>query len=192
MRPFKKSKQTPKPESAEDEVHLHPLCDAAKHVRSGCNQTQQAFAERLGTTIMTVSRWETGKTIPQDSAILTRLAAAARSIGFSDEAREFDKANPQSHTYPGSGLNPPEGHPWMGYGFVQSRIMAIARTVAMYDKERLPQLEAAAGPWVEIVDNIFREAGEIWEIDYPVIDRRLCNLGDVQAWEQLYRKEQDQ
>ena len=89
---------------------LDSLCIAAKRVRLGYRETQQAFAVRLGCSVYTVSKWETGRISPTNPLILSKLASAARDIGYVDEAKRFEKFLPQAPD--GSSLAPPAEPLW--------------------------------------------------------------------------------
>jgi transcriptional regulator with XRE-family HTH domain len=75
----------PKDSSAAD------LCAAVKRVRLALGEAQEAFSRRVGLSAMTVSKFELGKQVPRDRAVLAHLAKAARAAGLEAEAGLFEQ-----------------------------------------------------------------------------------------------------
>jgi transcriptional regulator with XRE-family HTH domain len=89
---------------------LPPLSLAVKRVRQKYGDSQEAFAQRLALSNMTVSKFERGVNIPRDALVLERLSAAAKAVELTTEADQFTAAYTEAigvemvnRIYPGRG-----------------------------------------------------------------------------------------
>ena len=72
-------------------VQKDVISDAVRRLRIAFGETQQRFAERLGTALITVTRWETSRPPTTDSA-LDQLEKLARDKGLEEYAEVFKSA----------------------------------------------------------------------------------------------------
>jgi transcriptional regulator with XRE-family HTH domain len=80
------SRRKPKPNVGAPEV-----CTAIRRVREASRLTQQAFAEKLGTAVMTLSKWENGIRQPRDPEVFRRLWGLAATAGLAVEQKLFEE-----------------------------------------------------------------------------------------------------
>jgi transcriptional regulator with XRE-family HTH domain len=64
-----------------------PVCEAVRKLRLALNESQEAFARRMGTAVRTVTRWETVR--PPRGKKLDGLVRVARENGLDDQAHGF-------------------------------------------------------------------------------------------------------
>jgi transcriptional regulator with XRE-family HTH domain len=145
----KKSKYEPKPQREPEK--LDPLCVAVRQVRLARRETQEAFARRIHVSMMTVSKFETGRLIPRGDATLTSLLAAAFEAGCEEEARVFAAAEHELELKRRAVEYPRTVE-------VKSRqelrlLTALAHTIQNYP-ERIPTIEAVLKPALEYVDQV--------------------------------------
>jgi transcriptional regulator with XRE-family HTH domain len=142
---------------------------AVKAVREASRISQEAFAQQIGTTATSISRIERGLQTPASFDTLNRLEKVARDLGLAQEAGLFDEARSALRF---TAYRPPEHHGDADptYPLPQWRLGLAARLAAAYFPERLPAIEEALRPAVEIVDEVLRSTNES-EIDYAQMER---------------------
>ena len=69
----------------------NPVSDAVRKLRESLNQTQQEFAQRLGTAITTIARWETTRP-PKGKALSDLSALAHDSAALNSDSKQGDSA----------------------------------------------------------------------------------------------------
>jgi transcriptional regulator with XRE-family HTH domain len=69
---------------------LPELCAAVKKLRATAGWSQERMGRHVGLALQTVYRFETGKQIPRDYGVLTRLRDCAIALGLTEEANLFD------------------------------------------------------------------------------------------------------
>jgi transcriptional regulator with XRE-family HTH domain len=67
------------------------MCAAIRRVREASGLTQQAFAQKLGTGLMTLSKWETGKHKPRSPQVFRLLWGLAGKAGLAEEQVLFEQ-----------------------------------------------------------------------------------------------------
>lgn len=71
------------------------ISKAIKETRKECILSQTAFAKELGVTQLTITRWETGKTVPNYAAMKRMLAYCEKcgidTTKLSEAWKELDK-----------------------------------------------------------------------------------------------------
>jgi transcriptional regulator with XRE-family HTH domain len=67
------------------------IAEAIRQIRTETGETQEKFAKRLGVSVFTIAKYETGVHQPKAS-IVTKLALQAQSAGLPDLAVLFEKA----------------------------------------------------------------------------------------------------
>ena len=88
----------PKPKTSTPKVtksrrkSVPPLCAAVREVRLAYGDSQQRFAERLGTSLVSVNRWELGHQEPAALSFLALLRDLAGSRKLEEPARLFAEA----------------------------------------------------------------------------------------------------
>ena len=66
---------------------LHELSQAVRELRAALKLTQQGFAQRLGTAVRTIARWENNQ--PPHGRALVQLAQLAQAKGLQPVANKF-------------------------------------------------------------------------------------------------------
>jgi transcriptional regulator with XRE-family HTH domain len=167
---------------------LPPLCMAVKRVRESYGDTLQRFAERLGCSMDSVSRFERGR-VPKDREILMNLSIQAQVKGLAREARLFSDA----------ALASPRARRWEDVYPVPHQIslsdmptlmariwrLTMAAQIAVYHPESLADMEAAwaeAGSWpLAVVDEALEGAGDPREWDQVALGLRVRQLAEEKA-----------
>jgi transcriptional regulator with XRE-family HTH domain len=170
-------------------LKLPPLSAAVKRTREAFGDTQERFARRIDVAVMTVSRFETGRAEPREPRILMRLINAAREIDLMAEAKEFETAYLEAEN--GRAIDRFHSdrafvHPALSamacglaaYSLQQWRLMAAARTAALYYPDRVAAIERAAGPALTLVDSVLKETDETKALDYSALDLALNALAE--------------
>src|SRR5215831_837410 len=80
------------PETPKTPPSLPVLSQAVKATRLAYDESQATFAQRVGLTAMTVSKFERGETVPRDPAVLESLSRAAEEANLNAEAEQFAMA----------------------------------------------------------------------------------------------------
>ena len=153
-----------------------PLCQAVKTTRQGYQESQASFAQRVGLSAMTVSKFERGETVPRDPAVLQALSRAAKEANLNAEAEQFAMACREAlnieavnRMYPGRSIAavqpvvPPQVQQNIGTAVAfqtvpEWRLLMIALSAARYDSKTAEALEAAGGPVRAIVDEVLQDA----------------------------------
>jgi transcriptional regulator with XRE-family HTH domain len=143
---------------------LPVLCAAVKRTREAYQESQAVFAQRVGLSAMTVSKFERGETMPRDPAVLQALSQAAHDINLKSDAERFVAAREEAlsigavnRMYPG----PPAIKPTMSVSFQTApewRLMMIALFAVRYYPETVKAIEAASGPVRAVVDQVRQNA----------------------------------
>src|SRR5215467_4848183 len=114
---------------------------AVKAVREASRISQEAFAQRLGTTATSISRIERGLQTPASFDALNRLEKMARDLGLTKEAGLFDEA--RSALRFTAYRSPERQDAGLVYPLPQWRLAIAARIAAAYFPEHLPAIENA-------------------------------------------------
>jgi transcriptional regulator with XRE-family HTH domain len=174
---------------------LPPLCAAVKRVRAAYGDTLQRFAERVGISMNSLSRFELGKQVPADHGVLKRLEHAARERGLREESVLFlragyiDTGNLLLSCQPRESAAPIAPT----YSPLEWRLMQAARVAIRLYPESARAIEKAAGPALGLVDEVLRsaDAADLTPEFYEGLERRLTLLADRRAFENL-KQEKDQ
>jgi hypothetical protein len=135
---------------------------------------------------MTISRWERGQQLPSDFHVLNQLEKMARDLGLEAEAAVFDRARSALRF---TAYRPPEREdPALTYPLPQWRLAMAARIAAAYFPARLPAIEEALGPAIEIVDEILRCTNEI---DYDCMAREVVSRAERRTLQDFKREASD-
>src|SRR5215471_5454517 len=164
---------------------LPEIALAVKAVREACRISQEAFAQQLGTTATSISRIERGLQTPASFDTLNRLEKAARDLGLTKEAALFDEA--RSALRFTAYRSPERQDAGLGYQLPQWRLAIAARIAAAYFPERLPAIEEALRPAIELVDEVLRSTDED-EIDYSRMDREVFSRAERRMMKDLKRE----
>lgn len=152
-----------------------PLGDAIRRVRQACGWSQQALAEKLGTAVMTLSKWERDLFRPRNAAVLRLLRSFAYDAQLAKEEKQFSEALKTATNSPISARFEPQAPSPLEW-----RMMQMARLIVDYFPELLPAFEAAAGPVAALVDEVMAEVnvGErrVSVQFYLDLERRLHEL----------------
>jgi transcriptional regulator with XRE-family HTH domain len=138
---------------------------AVKTTRQAYRESQATFAQRVGLSAMTVSKFERGETVPRDPAVLQALSRAADEVNLHAEAEQFAAACKESlaiesvnRMYPGPQFT---GQPRLAIGFQtlpEWRLLTIGLFASRYDPKTAQEMEAAGGPVRGIVDEVLKNA----------------------------------
>jgi transcriptional regulator with XRE-family HTH domain len=161
------------------------LSIAVLRVREAAGDSQEIFARRLGTTATSISRIERGQQTPASFDVLNRLEKMARDLELTDEAALFDEARSKvrfnAYKAPGLADEPTFSLPvW--------RLTIAARIAAAYFPERLPAIEEALRPAVDIVDEVLRSIDDESEIDYSRMEREVFSRAERRTLQYLRRE----
>ncbi len=159
---------------------------AVKRTREACHESQDVFAQRLGTTSTSVSRIERGLQTPAGFDLLNRLESTARDLGLTKEAGLFDEARSGAIRFrayqPSVEASEPVPLP-------QWRLATAVRLAAVYFPERLPEIAQALAGELAVVDAILRSAVQL---DYRRLEREIFSLAEQHTLEQLKRGGRDE
>ena len=147
--------------------------------------SQEAFAQRLATTATSVSRIERGVQTPGSFDLLNRLENIARDLGLAEEANLFDEA--RSALRFTAYRSPERQDAVLVQSLPQWRLATAARIAAAYFPERLPAIEEALRPAIEIVDEAIRATDDI-EIDYSRMERDVLSRAERRKLQDLKRE----
>jgi transcriptional regulator with XRE-family HTH domain len=161
---------------------LPKLSLAVRAVREASDQSQEIFARRVGTTATSISRIERGLQTPANFYVLNALESLARGVGLTEEAGLFDEARSALRF---TAYRSPERQdaPLM-YPLPQWRLALAARIAAAYFPERLPAIEHALLPAIELVDEVLRLTDES-EIDYSRMEREVFSHAERRTLQAL-------
>lgn len=176
----------------ETKAELPELCVAVKKVREAYGDSQQGFAQRVGLSLMSISRFELGR-VPRDPEVLWKLTVAAREAGLIAEWKAFgNEANRARGSkgvivsgYLGGGIlpsglsaNPPRL--W--------RLMIAVRLAALFYPENVSTLEKAveqaAGPALALVDAVLQDP-QNHALEYTELEHKINQLAEQQALSKL-------
>jgi transcriptional regulator with XRE-family HTH domain len=191
VKPQKRKRQT--------QTELPELCAAVKSTRSAWGQSQQAFSQLIGVSLVSISKFELG-TPPKDRQILSNLTGAANMKGLTHEARLFsdaalaaprarrwEDAYPVPHQMTASDMPTLMARIW--------RLIMAAQT-AIYHPESLPDMEAAwdeAGSWpLAVVDEVTKDAGDPREWDQFALGLRVRELAQKKASAEFQQRKRSQ
>jgi transcriptional regulator with XRE-family HTH domain len=165
---------------------LPPPCVAVKTLREAYGDTLEKFAQRIGISMTSASRFELGKSVPRDPGVLGRLRDAASDRGLENEVTVFrdailQKGDPAQTVYSFSAPEPT---------LKQWRIGAAVRILTTYYPEHLPALMEALAPALRHVDAALRGVGDPSQIDYRALDRRLIRIADQQVFLEIQQEPQ--
>jgi transcriptional regulator with XRE-family HTH domain len=172
----------PKKSKREVRAVLPPPCTAVKTLREAYGDTLEKFAQRIGISMTSASRFELGKSVPRDPAVLGRLRDAASERGLEDEVAVFRDAIPQKGDPTVYSFSAPEPT------LKQWRIGAAARILTTYYPEHLPALMEALAPALRLVDATLRDVADPGQIDYRALDRRLIRIADQQVFLEIQQE----
>ena len=176
------------------EAQLPPLSLAVKRVREHFQDSQEAFAHRIGIASMTLSRFERGLAEPKDPRVLKRLISVVNqrlSIlpgGFYEEhpIRETLKASAalfldalqnaerQGSTDLESPVQP------AARSLSEWRLLCIARVAALYFPEQAAAMEKAAPGASALLNEVLSRADKI---DYARFEREVFALAEERAFQ---------
>lgn len=155
-----------RPETPQRTLSLPALSKAVKALREAYRESQAVFAQRVGLTAMTVSKFERGETVPRDPAVLQALSRAAEEVNLNVEAQQFatacrDALNVQAvnRMYPSPAI--PAAQPSLTIAFStlpEWRLAMIALSAVRYDPMAAAAIEAAAGAVRGVVDEALKHA----------------------------------
>jgi transcriptional regulator with XRE-family HTH domain len=135
---------------------LPPLCRAVRRIREATGWSQEQMAQHTRIASQTISRFELGKQVPRDMAVLLQLREAAAASSCAAEEKLFQEALiEQSGSLPRHVIEPSiviqtyRPHVW--------RLMQAARIAIDFFPETARAMEKAAGPALDLVDEIFGE-----------------------------------
>jgi transcriptional regulator with XRE-family HTH domain len=164
---------------------------AVKRTREVYQESQAIFAQRVGLSAMTISKFERGETVPRDPAVLQALSQAAHDINLNADAERFAAAREDAlsiaavnRMYPG----PPAVPPTMSVSFQTApewRLMMIALFAVRYYPETAKAIEAASGPVRAVVDQVRQDADVSRGIGpefFRELEARIKTLMDAQAF----------
>lgn len=169
-------------------TELPELCAAVKSTRAAWGQSQQAFAQLIGVSLVSISKFELG-TPPKDRQILSNLTGAANMKGLTREARLFSDAAvaaPRPRRWEDVYPVPHQMLP-SDMATLMARIwrLSMAAKIAIYHPESLPAMEAAwdeAGSWpLAVVDEATKDAGDPREWDQFALGLRVRQLAEEKA-----------
>ena len=153
-----------------------------RDVRKLYRDTQTQFARRIGCAMITISRFETGRSEPRDKRVLLRLADVAREKGSKFEILFREAFGEQA------------GKDWDRFRRAQQlesipewRLICAARLTWTYFREDVQALEKAVSRALLIVDEVLRKADKN-NIDYKLFEGEAFAL----AAQQMVGTEKDQ
>jgi transcriptional regulator with XRE-family HTH domain len=172
-----------------------PLCLAVRRTRQALHLTQDAFAQQIGTAVMTLSKWERGVHQPTDPAALLRLRQAAASAGLAAEQKLFDESLPP---FPEGIVDQSIDHRILGaVGYGSALVMHLGsisewhemfahRLANAYLPEVANAMRDAAAPALELLKAIIaEEAPEDSKLDIAFFNRLALRL-DVLAAQKVF------
>jgi transcriptional regulator with XRE-family HTH domain len=178
---------------------LPALCQAVKAVRMAYQESQATFAQRVGLTAMTVSKFERGETVPRDPAVLQALSHAAEEVNLNIEAQQFATAcrdvlnvecvNRVNRTYPGpliSAAQPSLTIPFQT--LPEWRLATIALYAVRYAPTEAAAIEAASGAVRSVVDEALKRADSSRGIGadfFRELEARIKALMDERSLKQI-------
>lgn len=142
---------------------------------------------------MTINRFETGKAEPREPYILKTLATIAHEANMELERDLFFEAQKESERVRNIKNHYLPSYTGMGtvtagigaYSLVQWRLMAAARTACMYFPETVAAIEKAAGPAMELVDEVLSTSEYVDPMNYSGLDFDIHSLGERRTLEAL-------
>jgi transcriptional regulator with XRE-family HTH domain len=172
-------------------VELHAVCAAVKRVRETYGETLQVFAQRVGISMNSLSRFELGKQIPADFGVLNSLEYAAHAKGLTEESRVFDEARQRvrfnAFRSSPSSWRPEVPEVVIAHSPQEWRMMQAGWIAVRVYPEIVQAIEKAAGPALAIVDEVLRSSHPT-TLDaqfYSELERRLITLAERRAFEKL-------
>jgi transcriptional regulator with XRE-family HTH domain len=170
---------------------LDNRCAAIKRIRMAAGWSQEQLAQISGITTQSISRFELGKTVPRDVAVLVALRRAAKAAHAAggpdspDESHYFDEAISEEL---GTRATPEEieamttATKQMIIGLPDPRawrLLQIARIAAKYFPQDARAMEAAGGQALAVVNEIIAAAPPPDAADirfYGELERQLDEL----------------
>jgi transcriptional regulator with XRE-family HTH domain len=131
------------------------LCLAIQTLRKKTGLTQADFSRDLEVSSMSLSRYETGITIPRSRTTLNRLAAVAAEAGATVEEEVFRQA---AMALPGGPSKFQEGLTVPVYTPLEWRLMQGIRLAQAYFPEEAKAAEQVLGMSLDVVDEILADA----------------------------------
>lgn len=182
--------------SKSSNVKVDAVCAAVKRVRAAYGETLQVFAQRVGISMNSLSRFELGKQVPADFGVLNSLEYAARAKGLTEESRVFDEARQRVrfNAFRSSEPWPRRSSPssWrpgiLIAGSPQEwRMMQAAWIAVRVYPEIVQAIEKAAGPALAIVDEVLQSAHPtVLNAEFYVeLEEQLVALVERRAFEKL-------
>ena len=153
------------------------LCQAVRRVRTALDETQEAFARRIGVTLISVSRFERG-TEPRDASVLYGLQRAAESAGMDPEAAAFATAPAFLAAPPGLFHNAPAVRTVAADSLAEWRLLLIARAAFRHVPHLVPAIEQAAGLARELVDGVLRDSNP-GDLNAASIETEIGKRADI-------------
>jgi transcriptional regulator with XRE-family HTH domain len=135
--------------------NLPAVCQSIRNLRKKTGQSQEDLARDLELTSMSLSRYETGVTIPRSRTTLNRLVAIAFDAGCLVEEDVFRQA---AMALPGGPSRFEPSVMVASYSPLEWRLMQAARIALAYFPDVGRAIEQAAGPALDLVDEILADA----------------------------------
>jgi transcriptional regulator with XRE-family HTH domain len=172
------------------------LCVAVRRVREAYGESQQRFAERLGVSLVSVNRWELGHQEPGDVVVLLKLQRSAWLRRLETEANLFAEAVQKSfepyETISPSILEvrhlgfPNEAELEVPFhsaklhrlqeqlpALREWRLRLAARLAVLSFPELLPEMEKAAAPVLQLIDERLDRVDEAKGFDSAALEDEL-------------------
>jgi transcriptional regulator with XRE-family HTH domain len=130
------------------------LCELISGLRRKTKMSQQNLAALLEISAMSLSRYENGLE-PKSRRILSRLAAVAADAGLNVEEKVFRDA---ALALPGGSSRFEPSIMMPTYSPLEWRLMQASRIALSYFPDVARDIEQAAGPALDLVDEILADA----------------------------------
>jgi transcriptional regulator with XRE-family HTH domain len=174
---------------------LPPLCAAVKKLREVYGDTLERFSQRVGISMNSASRFELGKAIPSDPAVLTKLWTQAHVRGI-PEAELFLAAAEEANTkrtweqfYAPDRIE--TRYVEVPKSLTHWRYVAALRLAMAQFPETLSALEDALAPALEIVDTVLNTVNDPFRANYRDMDRQLTQLAEQRELAELQKRKRD-
>jgi transcriptional regulator with XRE-family HTH domain len=176
---------------------------AVRKTREAFEESQASFAQRVGLSGMTVSKFERGEKVPRDPAVLQALSRAAEEVNLDTETEQFATACREAlaietvnRMYPGRQFA--AAHSSLAINFQtlpEWRLLAVALFAVRYDSATAQAMESAGGPICAIVDEVLSNADSSRGIGpdfFRDLEARVKTLMDKRSLKSISRTIQDQ
>jgi transcriptional regulator with XRE-family HTH domain len=180
---------------------IHELCAAVGQMRQAYGDTLERFSRRVGISLNSASRFELGKAVPSDPAVLMKLWQVALTLEYEGkpvpQAAELFKAahNEAEHARNielWQSPDPRDARAVRADSLTEWRLLVAVSLAQESFPEILPALEDVLDPVLELVDTVLHTIEHYESIDYRELRHRMKQLVDQHRLTEIKTRRKDQ